>query len=448
MNLNFFYIIDTNIKILEEISNEGSYYSNFYKYFKSEISEDDYKKSLSRKFENLTHSTKSKIILKILKNTFLNHISDFETTNLRTYELLVTTSTLNTIIVHAEEFEAKNGYYEFLCDKEIVGCYPIDRTIIKNIDRLYYNIEDADCVDDDIKKLSMRMFSNIKNKNLIDIFTILLKDNEKFYHYYLLYFEEINRNFNIEKNPIEIIIEDRDKIFVWEGIHRFILCLIKDIKPKFIVKHSNYKTYDEIIFTLEEDYKSMYKRLSPNELILYNEIPHTLFENYKSIREDRSKFVISFLNEYKCETGLEIGPQNGLLSIKLAESGYKMDCLEYEKKYYELIKNVVNICEQEDKVSTIFSDIYDYNLQESNYDFIVSLSVFYHLKRNDKEKFETLFIELLNKTKILIFDDEPNTNILTQSDILSYVEGLDVKIEVIHEGCDNRRIYAIVNDNI
>lgn len=446
MNLELFHIVDTNIKILDEISNENSYYGNFYKFFKNEISSDDYKKSLRTKFDALLHSTKNKIILKILKNTFLNHLSDFQTNDIKVYELL-TINQLSPTKIFAEEFDTKEGYYEFKIDGKIISCYPIDNTIIKSIEKLYYTIEDINSIDDDVKNLSLRMFSEIKNKNIIDIYTILLKDNEKFYHYYLLYFTGINNNFDIEKNPIEIIVEDSNKIFIYEGIHRFILCLIKGINPIFTVIKSNYETYNKIISILEEDYNSMYKRMSPESLILYNKIPHTLFENFKSLREDRSEFVISYLKKHDCEYGLEIGPQNGLLSVQLSKEGHKIDCIEYEKKYYDLTKNVIEICGEEKNISVIYGDIYDFTVDNLKYDFIVSLSVFYHLKRNDKEKFETLFQELLSKTKILIFDDEPNTGILNQEEILNYIKDLEVTIETIHEGTDNRKIYAIVHNH-
>lgn len=64
---------------------------------------------------------------------------------MKKYELLILVGNGETrsIYVFAENFHTStnsstsSGYYAFYCDKKLVGCYPIDRTVI-------YSIEDAE----------------------------------------------------------------------------------------------------------------------------------------------------------------------------------------------------------------------------------------------------------------------------------------------------------------
>jgi len=199
---------------------------------------------------------------------------------------------------------------------------------------------------------------------------------------------------------------------------------------------------------LNNDYENMYKKDHPN-FVIYNKIPHTIFSNFEIIREDRSKYIIDFLKKYNYKNGLEIGPQNGLLSIELAKENYNMVCIEYEKKYFDLSKYTIELCDVTNSCKVLYNDITKCytDIKDNNFDFIVSLSVFYHLKRNNPDLFENIFIELIKSTKILIFDDEIKTNILTIDDIKKYINkinNIDIDIKVVYKGVDLRTIYAII----
>ena len=125
-----------------------------------------------------------------------------------------------------------------------------------------------------------------------------------------------------------------------------------------------------------------------------------------------------------------------------------MTCVEYDTNYFNLITNISCLCDVNNKIKIVHKNIYDVNIENFEYDFIVSLSVFYHLKRNNKDVFKTFLINLIKKTKILIFDDEPNTELFTLSDINSLLQDLtNICLHTLFKGNDNRTIYAITHFN-
>ncbi len=386
MDKEIFYINQTNTRLIDEINNRKSYYGVFYRVFNNEISIEEYFQNLKNQIVSLNNDDIKTLILKILTNTILNHLEDFENKNIKNYN----------------------------------------------------------SINQDIKKIEQDINSEIENSSVYEIFQILQNDLDKMCNYYYLYYKNIFDNFKIEKYPIEIIILEKNKFYIYEGIHRYIICEIKKIKKKFNVVKSNYKVYNDIVDTLLEDYELMYKK-NYKEFVVYNKIPHILFDKYQSIREDRSSQIIKYLSEIDCNKGLEIGPQNGLLTVELTRAGYKVSCVEYDKKYFELTKNIISLCDLDEKIEIVHSNIYDYKnqIEKDQYDFIVALSVFYHLKRNNSSHFENLFNELIDKTKILIFDDEPNTEIFTIKDINSYIKDKNIKLNILQKGSDGRTIYSL-----
>ena len=306
----------------------------------------------------------------------------------------------------------------------------------------------ANMVNTIIYLISCKNFEKIEPlEPLLQIYNILLNDKHKMIEFYFLYLKNIFDTLDIKHNPIEIIIENNNTLIIHEGCHRFIMCYLKKIPICFNVKHSNYKIYDDIMSTLKLDYNNMYKNIT-DEFVLYNAIPHTLFSNFKSLREDRSEIIINYLKEFDCVNGLEIGAQNGLLTIQLVKQNYNMTCVEYDTNYFNLITNISCLCDVNNKIKIVHKNIYDVNIENFEYDFIVSLSVFYHLKRNNKDVFKTFLINLIKKTKILIFDDEPNTELFTLSDINSLLQDLtNICLHTLFKGNDNRTIYAITHFN-
>jgi len=270
------------------------------------------------------------------------------------------------------------------------------------------------------------------NNNKIDLTNISYLD---LVDLYLEYLDWLNNNMDINKYPLEFIILDKNKVILYEGIHRFIICLSKNIKCNYIIKESKYPVYDNIIGILMDDSKKIYKS---DKLILYNPIDHILFDKYDVIRDDRREIVKNVLNKLNVKTGLEIGTQNGNMSFYLQKNGYDMTAIEYEKKYFNLCNNIAEFTDNKG-VKFVNIDIYNYEL--GKYDFVVGLSIFYHLYRNNKTSCGKLIQKLKKCTKYVILDDEPNTKILT-SDIISNLFN-DCIIDPIYKGKDNRTIYLV-----
>jgi predicted O-methyltransferase YrrM len=391
-NYNTFYILGLNIPLIDYILYDKKYYYTIFSVFSNIISFEDFKSKLIIIFDNESkiNSEIYKIcLLKTFKYIILNHSLDIN----------------------------------------------IDNSIINenHVDDFIYEMENNITLTNDL---------------LYGIYSKILNDKDKIIYYYYKYFENIFENLDTKSYQIEINVLDKNKLEIIEGTHRFIFCYIKKIKPYFIIKESNYGIFNNIMDILNNDYENMYKKENPN-FIIYNKIPHTIFSNFEMIREDRSKYIIDFLKKYNYKNGLEIGPQNGLLSIELAKENYNMVCIEYEKKYFDLTKNIIELCDVTNSCKVLYNDITKCyrDIKDNNFDFIVSLSVFYHLKRNNPDLFENIFIELIKSTKILIFDDEIKTNILTIDDIKKYINkinNIDIDIKVVYKGVDLRTIYALI----
>lgn len=260
---------------------------------------------------------------------------------------------------------------------------------------------------------------------------------------YIDYYNNIINNFAIENYPINLILDVDKKYIIYDGIHRFIICYYLNKFPTFVVIKSELKCYNYIIEKIYKDYQLLYKNNYTN-FALYNKIPHFLFDNYECIREDRSDIIINYLSNKNIKNGLEIGCQNGLLSIQLINNNYNMTIIEYDKEYCELTTNIMELCNITN-TNIINDNIYNIEIINTQYDFIVSLSVFYHLKRNNKIEFELLFKNILKKTKYLFFDDEIRTNIFTYDYILSLIDLENYEIIKIYTGNDDRSIYVVIN---
>jgi hypothetical protein len=400
-NYDFFYVKNLDDKVLTIINDKKTYYSVIYDLFNNNISFEEFKYKLMSIFD-INSKLYDTLVLKIFKYILNNYSSNFNNYN---YNI------------------TDNDIFCFLCEYELS---------INNNKIINYNDDDS------------------VNLLLYNIYIKVLNDKEQLIYYYYEYLKHIFDNLDLKLYPIKINIIDKNKIEIIEGTHRFIFAFIKNIIPYFEINVSQYKLFNDIMYILNQDYEELYKK-NNNSFIIYNKIPHMFFFNFEVIREDRSNYIINFLNNFNVKNGLEIGPHNGLLSVQLAKSNYNMESIEYEKKYYCLSKYIIELCDVNnckvlyDDITKCYTEIYN-----KKYDFIVSLSVFYHLKRNNSKLFESIFIELIKSTKILIFDDEINTNIFTFDDIKMYINKVKysyINIEIIHKGIDSRSIYAIINSN-
>lgn len=398
-NWDYFCVLNSNDSIKDVINYNTSYYGLIYAVFNADILFDEFKLKLLTLYNADQTKGYENMALKIFRYIILNCLTDF---NISDY--------------------------------------------IDNAD----SISDSITIDK-INEFTFNLATNkiISNNFLYKLYINILNDKSRLIYYYYKYYQNIFDNLNTELHPIQINILDKDKLEIYEGTHRFIFSYIKNIKPTFVIIGSKCELFNDIMNILNNDYEEMYKK-NYDTFAIYNKIPHTIFSNFETIREDRSEYIIDFLKKYNFKNGLEIGPQNGLLSIQLAKQNYNMQCIEYDKKYYNLTNYIIQLCDVNNKCLVIHDDITKCYTDIKKFDFIASLSVFYHLKRNNPILFEHIFIELIKHTKVLIFDDETKTNIFTINDIKEYINKINVSttIEIIYEGKDGRTIYAIVQNNI
>lgn len=266
-------------------------------------------------------------------------------------------------------------------------------------------------------------------------------DDDKFLmETYADYHKWLYENIDIESYPVEIHLRENNEIILYEGIHRTLICCVKNIKLNYVLK-SESKEYESIMEKLKYDSENLYHS---DELILYNPIEHLFFSEYKVIRDDRRELIFNCLNNLDLNNGLEIGPQNGCMSFYLSKRDLNMTAIEYEKDYFQLCENIEKLTNVH--VNFVFTSIYDFDMSDKSYDFVVGLSIFYHLYRNDKNACISLLNLIKTKTKYLILDDEPNTQIFTENDIRELFENStesNKNVEKIYTGTDNRNIYLI-----
>lgn len=254
---------------------------------------------------------------------------------------------------------------------------------------------------------------------------------------YLDYIDYLCININMDIYPIAISIIAKNKIIINEGLHRFIICLHKQIPVNYIVLECKYELLNKINDVLYNDAITMYKQNS--ELMLYNSIDSIFFRKHKIIRDDRRNIVKNKLDLLNVKSGLEIGPQNGSMSFHLQKNGYNMTAIEYDGKYYNLCSDLMELTDT--KFELIHKSIYEYEMVSGSHDFIVGLSIFYHLYRNNKAECINLLKDISKKTKYLFIDDENKTKIFTEGTIHETYREYD--IEKIYTGNDNRSIYLI-----
>lgn len=234
-------------------------------------------------------------------------------------------------------------------------------------------------------------------------------------------------------NKIQCKIDLNGDYIVHDGCHRAIINYHNGFsfsECEIIERDSSWLYLHEII---QSDGLSLYKNID----LVYQKIFHSDFQQYKSIRDDRHHAIYSAVALRNLKSGIELGPQFAQNSIYLASNGIKMQCFEFEKKYYEVAK-IFGRSHQNFKIdhTNIFSVDYD---QFLHYDFILMSSLLYHLIRNNKEQ----AIEFLNNLKqrfdYMIIDSENLTTLLTDKYLLELMNGFSY--EKIFEGADGRNIY-------
>jgi len=315
----------------------------------------------------------------------------------------------------------KSGYFKYYKNQLKAGVHPLRMNNIRT--------------DDDIIT-RLKYLLECSNK---------LKDNPNF------------DNFEM----IEVYIDQTGKIRVFEGCHRLIISLyhgFTKIPAKVIHRHPQWEEMKELILS----------EYAGGELI-YNPIEHPDFRKYPIIRQNRSGAIMDFLSsiniyenkDTSSETpeytyrwnpvhyfqrnhaerlrGLDIGCHFGYYSRFFEYSGAEMTGVEANYQYWQKAQYFNRVFGT--SVNYINQSIFECSVIKDKFDFVIGLSIFYHLFSMSENKTLDLLKQISKNSKYLIIDsfpdrlsDEKLQNILVETGFTN--------ITKIYSGKDGRNLYA------
>lgn len=248
-------------------------------------------------------------------------------------------------------------------------------------------------------------------------------------------------NYLAMRNPaapyrIAAKIDEFGRIVVFEGLHRTVLNHLAGFTSQpAIVLH---RSPDWLAFV--DFFRSEGEALYQDRAALYHEIRHPDFADFKVIRQDRSGPIIEFLQRRGAvKRGLDIGSMIGFYSHALGMAGYEMHAIEYEKKYADAFRRLATLYNSGATVENC--DLYKADIPGDRFDFVIMLSIVYHLIRNDPERSEGLIADLREKIPLFFIDTETRTGILPESRLRTLFPGFS--FECLFRGDDGRDIFAI-----
>lgn len=104
-----------------------------------------------------------------------------------------------------------------------------------------------------------------------------------------------------------------------------------------------------------------------------------------------SVFLANYIESKKTDKVLEIGAGTGIISMILAikKNIERIDAIEIQKEYYELLKKSIKLNSLEKKINSINIDFNEYNDNYSSYDIIVTNPPYFKvgkgfISKNDK----------------------------------------------------------------
>lgn len=231
--------------------------------------------------------------------------------------------------------------------------------------------------------------------------------------------------------PVEITVTDHGRLCIYEGMHRTMAYLalgITDI-PCTIIK-SNI-IWDNFKAKLADESINAYK----GERLLYNPIMHHDFKDWTILRDDRYPVIKSCLANLNVKTGADLGCHYGYYTHRLTMDGYQMtgfDLGEKEITNCNYLSNTYGI-----NCTFVKCNIMDREIDQC--DFMLMLSLYYHLVRANKESAISFLKKCLTRVKYIIIDDEPNTRHVLAEDL----KEICPQIKKLFTGKDNRSIYLL-----
>ena len=283
---------------------------------------------------------------------------------------------------------------------------------------------------------------------------------------YLQKLNELIRNdkFFQDVDKIQVFIDCRGHIRVFEGRHRLICALYNgcdNIPLEVIYRHPDWESFKD---SLSKEYT--------NNKVLYNPIDHPDFNGWPVLREPRINIIERALNaedfypitdrlskekpgyHYKISSchyfqrdhaerlkGLDLGCHIGYMCHYLERYGAQMTGVEHCLSYYDKAVFLSQVYEL--NPTFCFENIHDFvGNTKAKYDFVIALSVFYFLFRQDENKARKLLTKISEITDMMFIDDCPKE--LPEERLLQEIaDHTDFTVKVIFAGQNGRKIFQL-----
>lgn len=235
---------------------------------------------------------------------------------------------------------------------------------------------------------------------------------------------------------IFVKIDEFGRAKVIEGLHRAVIAYARgfeSIPAKVLTRHPEW-------LSLVDFFRGEGERYYGSAACTYQKIFHPDFADYSVVREDRSGPILNYLKEHAIGvSGLEIGSHVGFFSHALGCAGYQMQAIEYEEKYASAFAKLAILYGSGAEITR--GDVYNIDIPSNRYQFLIALSIIYHLLRNNELKCIEFIEDLKMKIPLFFIDTEERTGILTEQRLRSLFGGY--QFTSIYIGRDDRQIFAI-----
>lgn len=231
-------------------------------------------------------------------------------------------------------------------------------------------------------------------------------------------------------------LDDYGRFVLVEGIHRALINLANgfQISPVAVVDRS--PQWIEFIRFFEDESQFLYQR--PNAL--YHAVRHPDFASFHVIRESRFAPIYGFLRERQFHSGVDLGSHIGEYSHRLSEAGIHMCAFEFEEKYSKAMSRLnvtygVNVVVRHQDILCLPTA-----RDRPDADFVLMLSVLYHLLRRDEPGAISWLEEMKDVYACFIVDTEPRTGVLPAAALKKLFRGFNATL--LHTGVDDRQVFA------
>lgn len=236
----------------------------------------------------------------------------------------------------------------------------------------------------------------------------------------------------------EVLPDGRVRLI--EGVHRAVMNLAQghNFTPVAVIRRD--PEWEDFVGFFRAESQALYD--TPD--YLYHAIDHPDFASFTIIREDRSGPIVDFVRQRGLKVGIDLGAMIGFYSHRLAREGIQMTAVEYEQKYADALERLSATYELDVRVRREDVLNCEYVTGSGEGQFVLMLSLLYHLLRRDATSTSTWLENLQGHYDCFVVDTEERTGILPLDRLLDLFPGFSS--EVLFVGADDRRVVGLWRD--